>query len=127
MTKPIEPRALQPAERALLDFLLSADFPGRGELKAQAESIEVVGMCECGCGTVTFAPNGSAARARCREPIPVEAQGKGLQVLLFVRDGLLRSLEIVDFENERPLAYPAPGDLKIYVTPIFGPTNYSGR
>jgi hypothetical protein len=48
-------------------------------------------------------------------------------VLLFVRDGLLKSLEIVDFEDKRPLAYPTPSDLKLYVTPTSGSTNYSGR
>jgi hypothetical protein len=45
-------RSLRDDERALLDFLLSADFPGRDELRKQADTASVVGECQCGCGTI---------------------------------------------------------------------------
>jgi len=117
MTKSIEPRPLSSEERALVEFLLSAEFPGRDQLNSQLGFAEVVGTCECGCGTVNLAVTGPAARAVCREPIPVEAHGTGIQVLLFVRGGLVCSLEIVDFEDKRPLPYPRPRDLKLWVPP----------
>jgi len=113
----IEPRPLSLDERALMDFLLSAEFPGRDELKSQLEVAQAVGICECGCGTVDFAVNDSVARAVCREPIPVEAYGPAIEVLLFVRDGILSSLEIVDYEDKRPLPYPQPTDLKLWARP----------
>jgi hypothetical protein len=127
MSMAIEPRPLSPEERALAEFLLSAEFPGRGELKSQLESAEVVGVCECGCGTVDLAIKGSIARAVCREPIPVEAHRSALDVLLFVRDGLLGSIEIVDYEDKRPLPYPRPDDLKLWVPPPGQPHTYSRR
>jgi len=117
MTKRILPRALVPGERALLDFLLSSEFPGCEQLKAQIDNLQVTGVCECGCGTVNFSIKGQAARAVCREPIPVEAQGDGIDVLLFVRNGLLSSLEIVMYRNIRSLPYPQPSDLIVWVTP----------
>jgi hypothetical protein len=117
MSRAIEPRSLSPKERALAEFLLSAEFPGRDELKSQLEFAEVVGVCECGCGTVDLAIKASVARAVCREPIPVEAHKSALDVLLFVRNGLLGSIEIVDYEEKRPLHYPRPDDLKLWVPP----------
>lgn len=117
MTKSIEPRPLSPDERALLEFLLSGEFPGREELKSQSKSAEVVGFCECGCGTVNLRVGGAAPQALCKEPIPVEARGNRVDVLLFVRKGLLSSLEIVDHCDTRPLPYPKPSDLSLWVPP----------
>jgi hypothetical protein len=127
MSITIEPRRLSKEERALAEFLLSAEFPGRSELKSQLEFAEVVGVCECGCGTVDLAVRGSAALAVCHEPIPVEAHATALEVLLFVRDGLLCIIEIVDYEDKRPLPYPRPDDLKLWVPPPCQPNTRSGR
>jgi hypothetical protein len=116
-----EPRKLKPNERELLEFLLTADFPGRDELKAQLQHVEVVGDCECGCGTIDLKVNEYPTRAFVEEPIPVEARGEGIEVLLFVRGGLLCSLEIVDYEDRRPLPYPSIRDLELWVTPARKP------
>ena len=112
-----QPRELRPAERALIEFLLTADFAGRKELKEQLDSVEVVWECDCGCGTVNLRVKDSVGRAFTREPIPVEANGHGLDVLLFVRGGFLASLEIVDHGDARPLPYPTVGSLKLWVPP----------
>jgi hypothetical protein len=108
-----QPRQLKPNERALLEFLLSEDFPGRNELREQVGRIEVVGDCDCGCGSINLMVRNPVVRSVAREPIPVEAHGAGIDVLLFVRDGLLSSLEIVDHGDNRPLAYPSPSGLKL--------------
>jgi len=121
MPRAVEPRPLSQEERVLAEFLLSAEFPGRDELKSQLESAEVVGVCECGCGTVDLAIKELAVRAVCREPIPAEAYRSALDVMLFVRDGLLCSIEIVDYEDKRPLSYPRPDDLKLWVPPLGQP------
>ncbi len=79
---------------------------------------EAVALCECGCGTIRMRVAGKSARATCREPVPIEAHGAGIQVLLFVRRGLLTSLEIVDYGDARPLAYPLPENLNLWLPPM---------
>lgn len=113
-----QPRKLKPNEKELLEFLLTADFPGRDDLKEQLQYVEVVGDCECGCGTIDLKVNEYPKRAFVEEPIPVEAHGEGIEVLLFVRGGLLCSLEIVDYEDRRPLPYPSIRGLELWVTPV---------
>ena len=120
------PRPLVPEEKALLEFLLSADFPGRDGLSAQVDHAEVVWECDCGCGTVNLSVREPVVSATAREPIPIEAHAEGLEVLLFVRNGLLQSLEIVDYEDRRPLPYPTPAGLRLWVPPAKGPSTYSG-
>jgi hypothetical protein len=115
MAKFAQPRELKPNEKALIDFLLIADFPGRNELQQQVECVQVVGDCDCGCGTIDLAVTGPCVRAGCRERVPVEAYGDTITVLLFVRDGLLSSLEIVNCDDSRPLVYPSPDGLKLSV------------
>ena len=127
MSRAVEPRPLSPQERALAEFLLSAEFPGCRELKLQLESAEVVGLCECGCGTVDLAIRGPAVRAVCSEPVPVEAYRSALDVLLFVREGVLGSIEIVDYEERRPLPYPRPEELKLWVPPPGQPRTHPAR
>jgi hypothetical protein len=112
-----QPRELKPNERALMEFLFTADFPGRNELKEQVDRVEVVGDCDCGCGTIDLAVKEPFVRAASREPISVEAHGDGIEVLLFVRDGLVSSLEIVDYGDSRPLIYPSPATLQLWVPP----------
>lgn len=115
-----QPRQLAPKERELLDFLLSGEFPGNGTLREQAKVVEAIGECDCGCGTLHLIVPQTMARAAIRRHIPVEAHGKGLEVLLFVRDGLLSSLEIVDYGDNRPIAYPRPTDLQLWIPPSSG-------
>ena len=121
MEKFLQPRELNKDERAMLDFLLSADFQGRTELRKQAESVQAVAVCECGCGTIDLKVSGMAARAFSKEPIPVEAHGAGVEVLLFVRDGFLRLLEVVDYGDSRPFPYPRVQSLKLWIPPFSKP------
>ena len=119
MARFAQPRDLDSKERALLEFLLTAEFPGRSELQEQARRVKAVGDCDCGCGTIDLAVEDCPPRAHTREPIPVEARRESpegpIEVLLFVRGGRLASLEIVDYLNTR--LYPAPDDLKLWVPP----------
>jgi hypothetical protein len=110
-------RPLSERERELLDFMLTADFPGRDELRTQASRAEVCWECDCGCGTVNFELKEPCTRALAREPIPVEAYREFLDVLLFVRGGFLSSLEIVDYLDQRPVKYPSPKELKLGARP----------
>jgi hypothetical protein len=117
MAKLESPRELKPPERALLDLMLSRDFPGSAELREQATTALVNWECDCGCGTVNFAIAESSRAAAAQEPIPIEARSGDVEVLLFVSNGLLSSVEIVDYYNKRPLPYPTPDSCELFVHP----------
>jgi len=119
MTEPFEPRPLNPSERALIDLLLSADFPGCDELRSQVDNVEVVGTCKCGCGTVDLRVKEPAVRSRSGSPVPAEARcdAPPIDVLLFVDHGLLSLLELVFCDDRKPRAFPKPNELKLRVRP----------
>ena len=117
MPKLSQPRSLKPEERLLIEFLLSADFPERDDLKQQMDRVEVIEECDCGCGTADLRIKEVGTDAIGCEQIVVEAYGNDVDVLLFVRSGLLSSLEIVDHGDSRPLSYPTPSNLKLWVPP----------
>lgn len=114
MTRPIKPRSLTLQERSVIEFLLSAEFPGRDELRSQLETVKAVGLCECGCGTVILQVGESGPRATVETPIPIEAYGENVDVLLFARNGFLSSLELVFHDDRLPRPFPKPGDLKLW-------------
>jgi hypothetical protein len=47
-------RPLTERERAVLDHLLSVEFPGVEDLRAQAVNAMVVDVCACGCPSIDF-------------------------------------------------------------------------
>jgi hypothetical protein len=108
------PRPPTERETTVLEFLLSAEFPGRAELVTQARSVEVVGRWD---DEPTIELRVAAAEPRLAEVEnvpPVEASTRdGLfSVLLFVRDGLLDMIELVDNAGEGMLSeLPAPSEL----------------
>jgi hypothetical protein len=110
-------RALLPKEKALLEFLLSVDFPGRDELREQLDHVKVIWTCDCGCGTVTLRLKDQVPRAAVARYIPVEAHSKKVDVMLFVRDGQLFSLELAFHDQHSPKEFPDPEDLKLWVPP----------
>ena len=77
----------------------------------------MTGTCECGCGTILIRVNDATDKAVITERVIVEAYGKGVDVLMFVRDGTLSSIEIVDHGDARPLRYPRPEELTLWVPP----------
>jgi hypothetical protein len=117
MTIPCVPRELSTDESALAEFLLSVEFPGRDELRKQLRFAQVTGPCEYGCGTILIRVNDATGKAVTTERVVVEAYGKGVDVLMLVRDGTLSSVEIVDHGDARPLRYPRPKELTLWVPP----------
>lgn len=103
-----EPRPLTPKERALIEFVLNGPL-GRDELRKQAKTARVAGVCSCGCSSVWLDvdPQTPAAQFRPDETtssrtdwVPLSAyQRKAkwpVEVTLHVVQGRLHELEIWD-------------------------------
>lgn len=110
-------RKLRTEEQALLDFLLSAQFPGVDELSAQAAHAFVSGECECGCGTIELQLDSNCPPARLQNRIPIEAYAETTEVLLFTKEGLLSCLEIVDYLVSPARSFPRPEKLQLWIKP----------
>ena len=114
MSRPLEPR-----ERALLDFLLTRDFPGAAELRSQAHSVRTSGLtCTCSCPSFSLHADRSLAPAAVTESMPSDAYGTDpdgnlIGVLLVVEAGYLSDGEIYGIEGDVSGALPAPVNLRL--------------
>jgi hypothetical protein len=107
-------------EAEVLSFLLEPEFPGVEALRRQAETARVVRQCECGCATIDLATDPAAPAAEgVREPNVVEARGRARddgrpppELILFVRDGRLSSVEIVSYDEPIFDVFPAPEEFE---------------
>ena len=106
-------------EREILDLLLSVEGAGVAELRAQAETAEVVGQRPCGCATIDLAVDRARApRSPPRSRVPIDAttpfvddesaHRSPLDLLLFLDDGWLHSVEVVYYGEVPPAEFPAP-------------------
>ncbi len=111
------PRPLTERESAVLGFMLTVDAPGVEALRAQARVAEVVGQCECGCATVYLGVDRSRApQSEIREYAAIDGStpynedhlDAYFELIVFVRDGWLDSLEIVFYGEEPPTEFPPP-------------------
>jgi hypothetical protein len=109
---------------AVLALLLSAEFPGVDELRAQASSARVAGGCDCGCPSIALeVPNaaplasGLTSRLAPAEGV-VSPQGDGVpgEIILFVDNGRLSYLEYVYYDAP-PKEWPALDRISISTQP----------
>lgn len=112
------PRDLTPSERSLLFFLLESHFPGRDELKAQAQTAKVSGECVPGCPSIFLVVDREKViPAPVTKRVPVEAEGADadgvkVHVLLHVVGGYLSELEMFR-EDPLPISIvPDPSGLR---------------
>jgi hypothetical protein len=104
----------------VLSFLLEPEFPGVEALRRQAATARVVRRCECGCATIDLASAPAAPSAEgVREPNAVEARGRARDdgrpppdLILFVRDGRLSSVEIVSYDEPVFDVFPPPEEFE---------------
>ncbi|WP_103337067.1 hypothetical protein [Amycolatopsis sp. CA-126428] len=107
------PRPLTPNERATLNTLLAADFPGAAELRAQAATARVTGRCGCGCPTIDLAVDGATPRSPKKESVAVEADVPDGGLIVFVGEGRLSCLEYWTTADETPAEFPPPGQITL--------------
>jgi hypothetical protein len=102
----MESRELTVAERGLLDFLLTREFPGRDELVVQARTVSTTGSsCECGCPSFGLTADTSLPPAPVVGGVVSDAHGtdpggKDVGILLWVEDGYLFDVEVFDYEGD---------------------------
>jgi hypothetical protein len=92
-------RSLTPNERAVIERLLSVDFPEVEFFRKQIDAITVKSTCGCGCGTIRLSVDtGRAQRAPSEwwdgPFILVEGDSQSW-LMLFQNDGWLSELEHV--------------------------------
>ncbi len=114
----LTPRPLADDERAVLDRLLSESFPGVERLREQADRLQVVGRCDCGCPTIYFQIPPAMPSDAVAHPAPVEGRVETADppadVLLFVRNGALSTLEYVCYGDNAPGSWPPAAQ----ITPV---------
>jgi hypothetical protein len=103
-------RLLSVRERAALDLLLSADFPGADELRVQAQSVR--GRLWKGLAVMVEleVSDSSAPRAEVVERVPVETKVRDawppLELRLHVVNGFLDCIELVAADGKDPAELP---------------------
>jgi hypothetical protein len=106
------PRPLTAREREVLDFLLSAEFPGVERLREQAGGARVASEPRDCCPSLKLVADVTRARpASVRdEPVVVGAGSKSKEwtLLLHVRDGWLDEMELVHYTDDVPAEFPSP-------------------
>lgn len=103
-------REMDERERGILNRLLAVDFPGRDELRSQLEGA-VVSEADAN-GSLRLKASGGRAATGKAVPIDASAEdedGARVEVLLFVRDGMLDFLEVYRADLQ-PLRHPVSAE-----------------
>lgn len=111
-------RPLSEVERQVLNVMLTQDFPGAVELRAQVNAARVVRICDCGCPTVDLVVDGDVPIATVTSRTPVNAEVAGVVgggLMVFVDDGRLSGLEYYSAEDEPPRQFPDLDQIRPYV------------
>ena len=100
-------RPLTGNERAVIDRLLSGEFPEVEYFRAQVDAITVISTCSCGCGTIDFAIDPKRAprvpsRAWDGPTGPIVEGDASSWLMLFQVDGMLSELEHVPSGDPNP-------------------------
>lgn len=116
-------RPLTPDERAIVDLLLSRDFPRVIELRRQAAVTQAGSPCGCGCPSIELAVPDAPPRAELRDglaPVELRVSPTGAEpaadVILFLRDGRLSYLEYVSYGDAPVPGWPEPSRFSLFST-----------
>jgi hypothetical protein len=109
------PRPLSDAEKKITLLLLSREFPGAQELRAQVDHAQVVGECDCGCPTIDIEVAEAAPRSLPQSgagPLPYEGsvasdgEDPAGGIILFSSNGYINSLEYYPMRDPSPPDWP---------------------
>ncbi len=121
-TVKIKPIPMTPDERAVVGLLLAPDLPGAEVLRRQALSAVVLDRCDCGCPTIGLGvPEVASLRAPYDGRVwpvegrvaPANSDEPAQEIILFLKDGRLSSLELVHYSSTPPTAWPNPADISV--------------
>ncbi|MGX9883811.1 hypothetical protein [Streptomyces sp. NPDC002276] len=120
-TVPVESRPLNGSERAVLEWILSADFAGAAALRGQLERTEVVAVWGSGSVSVDLRvrePVRHAAMASDLVPVDAHVHGPSGEyvgeLLVWTDDGAtLAALEYAWVTDEMPTALPAADAVRL--------------
>jgi hypothetical protein len=108
------------AERAMIDRLLEADFPGKYELVQMMRTVRVKTIDEDG-GLELRTESGDRAPVLQRVPVEAEAKAKddrkSVHVLLHVVDGQPIEVEIYRNDGAQVGELPSPSEFELIVLP----------
>ena len=100
--------------------MLSADDPRIEPLREQAAAARVIGTCPCGCATIYLEVD--PAKARVATGLAHDAVNshscehadleRVRELILFVKDGWLSSLEVVYYGASPPRLLPDPTEME---------------
>jgi hypothetical protein len=117
---PISPRNLTSIEREVLGFMLSADFEGAAQLRAQVPHTQVVAVWTEGLPSVDLSVPATVAKAPVADgEIPAgsevrDAAGEYLgEVLIWVGGGYLSAVEYAWVTDEPPTRLPDTTTMKL--------------
>lgn len=102
-------RPLSASERQVLDVMLTLDFPGVVELRAQVDAARVTRQCDCGCPSIDLVVEGDVPLAKVVSRTPANAEVDGVLgggLVVFVDDGRLSGLEYYWAEDAVPGTWP---------------------
>jgi hypothetical protein len=107
------PRPLAPSERAVLERILAAEFPGAAALRAQLDHVRVLKHWYEGSASLDLSTGGPAAEI-ADGVLPVDAQvheaGEPVgEIQLWIADGRLSAIEYAWVTDEPPTRLP-PAD-----------------
>ena len=113
-------RPLTSLERAYIDRLLTAEFPGREQIRQQAEAVLARRIDPE--GSLQLAPRAEVpADVLARVPVEGEAvdvDGMPIYFLLHVVDGQLSELEIYKADSSSILRMPPPDAIQVSSPPF---------
>jgi len=105
-------REITAPESALLAEAVTGEWDGASELRSQLPGLLVRSGCSCGCGTIDPWPRQGMPAPMTPSPAPREGIVRDVAgepvggLLLFLRNGVLRSLEIYSYDGD-PLPMPS--------------------
>jgi hypothetical protein len=103
-------RPITEHEGQILKWLLQHGVPGSEQFMFQIDSLSVISKCTCGCPTVDFSLDGPPASSNCDRILAdclATVDGQDVGVILFQRNGRLRSLEVYSMAgSDQPFGLP---------------------